>query len=441
MNKNEIIRILEDWNFWKRDMETGVPRNFYLDQLKEFLSARQVMVVIGPRRSGKSFVMRQFAKWLIAEKGIDRKNILFINFEDPRLPEMNARELDQIFNYYLESLAPQGELFVFLDEIQEVAGWERWVRTMHELNKATLIISGSNADLLSQELATSLTGRHLNITVFPLSFKEYLSFHDILLKDKLDMVHNETTIKGLFRRYLEEGAYPAAVLAPRETREILLSYFEDILNKDLIRRYKIRKAEKLKALARFYLTQVASLCTHNSIARFLEITPNTVEKFSGYLETSYLVFFLKRFSFKLKEQEKSPRKVFSVDTGLANTVGFKFSENLGRSAENLVFLELLRKKAANPLLEIYFWKDIHHREVDFVVKEALDIKELIQVSWNISKAPTRDRELRSLLKAMEDLKLSEALVITEEEEAEETIKGKKIGFIPIWKWLLDIKVR
>lgn len=435
MDKNEIRTILEDWNFWKKDIDTGISRSYYLKRLREFLEAKQVIVITGPRRSGKSFIMRQFAKWLM-EEGVDKRNILIINFEDPRFPEMDAKGLDEVFKIYLEFLEPKGELFVFLDEIQEVASWEKWVTTMHELKKANLIVSGSNAKLLSKELATVLTGRHLDLSVSPLSFREYLTFHNIILKDELDITHHEITIKASLRKYLEFGSYPEVVLSEKG-KEILLTYFDDILNKDLIRRYKIRKSEKLKSLTKFYLTQAASLSTYNSAAKFLDLTADTVEKFSGYLETAYLLFFLKRFSFKLKEQEKSPRKVYAVDTGLANAVGFRFMENLGRTAENVVFLELLRKQALNPALEFYFWKDIHHREVDFVLKEGLKVKELIQVCWNVSQPQVKDREIRALLKAMKEFGLSEALVVTEEQEFEEEIKNKRIVFIPLWKWLLQ----
>ena len=434
MDKNEIIRILEDWNFWKKEVETGISRSCYLQRLKEFLEAKQVVVITGPRRSGKSFIMRQFAKLLMEER-VDKRNILIINFEDPRLPEMDAKALDQVFNIYLEFLGPRGELFVFLDEVQEVSGWEKWVTTMHELKKANLIVSGSNAKLLSKELATVLTGRHLDLSIFPLSFKEFLTFHNILLKDELDITHHEVAIKGLLRKYIEFGSYPEVVLSEKG-KETLLSYFDDILNKDLIRRYKIRKSEKLKSLTKFYLTQMASLSTYNSAAKFLDLTADTVEKFSGYLENAYLLFFLKRFSFKLKEQERSPRKVYAVDTGLANAVGFRFAENLGRAAENVVFLELLRKQALNPALEFYFWKDIHHREVDFVLKEGLDIKELIQVCWDVSQPQVQGRETKALLKAMGEFGLSKSLVITEDQEFERKIKGKQIVFIPLWKWLL-----
>ena len=434
MDKNEIVKILEDWNFWKKDLDTGVDRPYYLNKLRDFLSTQHIIVITGVRRSGKSFIMKQMVKSLIKEN-VDKRNLLIINFEDPRFTELDAKILQKIYEVYLEFLNPAGKPYVFLDEVQEVKEWEKWVRTTQELNKARVIVSGSNAKLLGKELSTLLTGRHLDLTVFPLSFREYLAFKNIYLLDKLDLASKEIEIKRLLREYLEFGSFPEVVLRG-EKREILLSYFGDILNKDIVRRFRIRKAEGLIALAKFYLSNVSTLVTFSSLEKSLKISADTIEKFSRYLEDAYILFFLKRFSFKVKEQEKSPRKIYVIDTGLANTVGFRFSQNLGKLAENLVFLELTKRKALNDGLELYYWKDVRHREVDFVIKEGLKVRELIQVCWEINEPETKNREVRALLKGMEEFKLKEGLIITEDYENEEDTKGKRIKFVPLWKWLL-----
>jgi len=434
MNKNDIFNVLSDWNFWKKDQDTGIERAALLKRFADFYETRQVMAVIGPRRSGKSYLMKQYAKSLI-NQGLKKENILIINFEDPRLPALSAKNLEEIFNVYLEFLAPRGEIHLFLDEIQEVAGWEKWVMMMRELKKACITISGSNSHLLSRELATVLTGRHIDLTVSPLSFTEYLFFNHLSIGNQQDILANETHIKALLRKYMETGAYPEVTLR-NHAQEILLGYFDDIVNKDLVRRYKIRKGEKLVSLARQYLTQIASLATYNSTARALSITANTVEKFSTYLKTAYLIYSLKRFSFKVKEQEKSPRKIYAVDTGLANIIGFKFSDNYGRLAENIVFLELMRQQSLAPGQEIYYWKNEQHYEVDFVVKKGTEITELIQTAWQFDHLKTKNREIRSLAKALKEFKLSSAIVITEDYSAEEELDGHKITYIPLWQWLL-----
>ncbi len=434
MNKNEIIEILQEWNFWQASPDTGVPRQSYPARVKEFLTSNQVITVTGPRRAGKSIVMRQVAKKLM-EQGVPTSDILTVNFEDPRFTELSTQLLGQIYETYLEFLMPKGQIYLFLDEIQEIPEWEKWIRYMHELKKAKIVVSGSNAKLLSRELGTLLTGRHLDVTVFPLSFKEFLEFNGLSPKNNLDTLSQKTQIKGLLRKYLEYGSFPEVGLSEQK-KEILLHYFEDLINKDLLRRFKIRKEQALKSLIKFYLSNVATLTTFNSIEKFLQLSGDTIDKFSGYLEQAYLVFFLKRFSFKVKEQEKNPKKVYAIDTGLSNAIGFRFSENIGRLAENLVFLELKRRQSMDPGLELFYWKDIHHREVDFILKRDTSIAELIQVCWNVDDVKTREREITSLVKAARELKDTHTLVITDDYEAEEVISDCQIRFVPLWKWLL-----
>ena len=434
MDKNEIIKIFGDWNFWDKDLNVGIKRPYYLNKIKKLHESSHIIVITGARRSGKSFIMRQTAKTLI-KGGIRENNILIVNFEDPRFVELNTKILQQVYDVYLEFLNPQEKPFLFLDEIQEVEDWEKWVRTIHELDKAKIIISGSNAKLLSRELSTLLTGRHLDLVIFPLSFKEFLRFRNVNLSKRFEIVNKEIEIKRLLREYIEFGSFPEVALGG-EKKQILLNYFEDILNKDIVRRFKIRKSKELLSLAKFYLGNISSLMTFSSLERTLNISADTVEKFSRYLEDTFILFFLKRFSYKFREQEKSPRKVYAIDVGLANTIGFRFSQNMGRLAENLVFLELKRKEMLGSNLEIYYWKDVNHREVDFLIKENLKVKQLIQVCWQISRPEIKNREIRALLKAMKEFNLEEGLIITDDYEAEENIKGKKINYIPLWKWYL-----
>jgi len=306
---------------------------------------------------------------------------------------------------------------------------------MHELKKAKLIVSGSNAHLLSRELGTLLTGRHLDLTVFPLSFAEYLMFNKIKVSKPVDIIGQEAEIDGALRRYIESGSFPEVVLSARKT-EVLLEYFEDLLTKDLFRRFRIRKAALMKSLIKYYLSNASNLMTFSAAGKALEANPDTVERFCGYFEDVYLFFSLKRFSYKVKEQEKSPRKIYSIDTGLCHSLGFRFSENIGRLAENIVFLELKRRQILERQTELFYWKDVQHREVDFVVKEGLNAKSLIQVCWNMRDEKTKNRELRSLSRAMKELKLSTATIITEEAEGEEALDGNKVTVIPLWKWLL-----
>ena len=438
MDKNELIKILEDWNFWSKDLPTGINRDFYLRVLKEMLVSEQIKVITGARRSGKSYIMRQLAKHLI-EGSANKSNILIVNFEDPRFVGLDTKLLGQIFDTYLEYQAPQGKIYVFLDEAQEIPKWEKWVRTMQELGKADIIASGSNSKMLSGELATVLTGRHLDTTVLPLSWTEFLKFKNLPIKDNFEFIRNEIKVKSLFSEFMERGSFPLVVLGQDQDKEkILLAYFDDIVNKDLVKRYKIRKSEAIKSLVKFYLSNISSPATFTSSGKFLNLSALSTQRFSAYLEASYLVFFLKRFSFKFKEQEKSPRKVYAIDTGLANVVGFRFSGNSGRLAENAVFLELKRKSYSNPGMEIYYWKSRSQEEVDFVVKENTDIKQLIQVCWDTQSINTKKRETKALIKAMDEFGLKTGLIITQDYEAEENFDGKKIQYATLIKWLLGL---
>lgn len=434
MNKETVVSILNDWNYWKKDLYAGVSRDTYIQKLANFLETPQVVVITGPRRAGKSILMRQLAKRLMSQ-GIDRNAILMVNFEDPRFGELDTIMLQQVYETYLESLQPKQIPYLFLDEVQEVREWEKWVRMMHELGKAKIIISGSNAKLLSHELATLLTGRYASVTVFPLSFRERLFFDGIDVNSDLDFAQQKMAINTQLTDYMDFGSFPHVVLSP-EKQQLLHNYFEDVLNKDLIRRFKIRKQAALETLARFYLSNIACPVTFNAAERLLNISADTAEKFSHYFEDAYLFFFLKRFSLRAREREKSPRKVYSIDTGLANAVGFKMSHNKGRLAESIVFLHLLRQQADYPRLSVFYWKDVSQKEIDFVVKDGETVRQLLQVCWDLSDVRTKEREVSALLKGMDALGQREGTIISESFEGEETHDDKTIIYRPLWRWLL-----
>ncbi|MBI2176276.1 ATP-binding protein [Candidatus Woesearchaeota archaeon] len=433
MDKSSLLEILEDWNFWKKEMETGVERTDYVEKCLRFLKTNVIVGVIGVRRSGKSYIMRQAIRKLI-ERGTDRKDVLMVNFEDRRFADYHPKLLDEVYDTYLEVLKPGRSHFVILDEVQNVPEWERWVRTMHELGKAKIVVSGSSSKLLSGELATVLTGRHLDILVSPLSFKEFLRFKNIEIRNQVDIVASKVKIKTAFNEYVEFGGFPEVVLS-EDKKQLLLTYFDDILTKDIERRYKLKETEKLRALTRFYFTNISNTITFNSIRKFLSTSTNTIEKFSSYLEEANILFFVKRFSFKVKEQEKAARKVYATDIGLANAVGFKSSQNIGKIAENIVAAEI-KRRATTSGEEVYYWQDYQKKEVDFVVKKGLKIRQLIQVSWDISEYKTKEREIKALHKASRELKCNNLLVITGGYEAEEAFAGKKISFLPLWKWVM-----
>ncbi len=431
MRKDFLLEILSDWNFWARELDTGVKRQAYVSKLAGLITkTNQVVCVAGVRRGGKSTLLRQIARELGAAK-----NTLIVNFEDERFLERDLKLLTDIYNTYLEKVVPEGKPFVFLDEVQNVPKWERFVRGVHERKEACIVVSGSSSKLLSAELATLLTGRHITFFVFPLSFREFLEFKGLPVSSEVEILAKRVEVKRLLPEFLESGGFPEVVLSAEKNR-ILLSYFETIIARDIIERFRVRARGKIKTLAKYYLTNISSPITFNKISKFLNLPLTTVERFSDFLETANVVFFIKKFSYSLKGQEKAARKVYSIDTGLSNAVGFRFIEKLGKIMENVVAIELKRRQAFNIGIEVYYWRDYQQREVDFVVKEGLKVKQLIQVCFDVSNMETKERETSALLKAMNEFKLKEGLIITEDFESEEKINDKKIVYRPLWKWLL-----
>jgi predicted AAA+ superfamily ATPase len=427
MNNEEIINILSHWNFWKRDHYAGVYRNRHLNRINKLISTEQVVAITGVRRSGKSTLMKQFIKSHI-DCGRDRKSFLYVNFEEPRFADMLSLEfLQQIYDAYMEVVKPVDVPYILLDEIQNIPKWERFVRGLHEKGEARILISGSTSRLLSTELGSLLTGRWVEMKLYPLDFPEFLEFKQIKIKDKLDMVSQKTKIKQLLREYLEFGGFPLVVLK-EEKAEILRRYLDDVVGRDVAERYRVRRVDKVKALVRYYLTNFSSPVSYRRIAKFLGLSLDSIERFSTYLKDACLIFFVPKFSYSLKEQEISPRNVYGIDSGLINIVSFRFSDNIGKLYENLVFLSLLQGGK-----EVYYYKN--KTECDFLIKEGQRVTQAIQVSYQISKS--REREIRGLLDAMDAFGLKGGLIITENYEGVEKTDSKTIEYIPLWKWLLQ----
>jgi len=429
MDRAKIVEVLTDWNFWKTTRDTGISRGSYLERMTELQKTGQIVTIMGVRRAGKSTLMLQHIKSLIEGGSATPNSTLYVNLEDPRWGELTLELLQTIWQAYLEWLDPKERPFVFLDEVHLVPGWEKFARALHERKEATLFISGSSSKLLSREFGSTLTGRHVGMAVYPLDFREFLVFKGVDLPPKLELVpaRQRAGITRLLREYLEWGGFPQVVLASRKKREMLAGYFDDVIGRDIVERYGIRKPDKLRALARYYLTNIASPITFNRIRRFLGIPLDTVERFSYYLTYPYVVFFVKKFSYSLKEQEVNPRKVYCIDTGLRNTVSLRLSEDMGKLYENVVFLHLVRQGR-----EVFYWKD--KGECDFLVRGGRAPEEAIQVCHTLTEE-VKDREVRGLVEAMEEFNLKSGLVITQDYQGKEQHKGKTVRFVPLWKWL------
>lgn len=388
------------------------------NEAKNILKYPNILAVLGVRRCGKS----TFSYLLVKDK-----NFGYINFDDERLQDLKAEDLNEILKT-IYKLYNDVE-YIVLDEIQNIQGWELFVTRLRRTKK--VILTGSNSNLLSGELSTHLTGRHINIVLYPFSFKEFLLFHNFKINDAYT-TSEKAKLLSLLDKYLQDGGFPEV---QKFGSRILLEIYDDILTKDIIIRYKIKKVPELKKFAKYLITNVAQELSYTKLSKLLEIQHvSTISKWVNYFEDSFLFFKLEKFDFKLKQQFLSPKKIYCVDIGLLNKISFKFSKNQGKLMENIVAVSLKQKFIDDT--EIYYWKDYHQNEVDFIIKEGTSIKQLIQVTYATSKEEINDREIFSLIRASKELKCNNLLIITWDYENIETINGYKIKYVPLWKWLL-----
>ncbi|MDI6688017.1 MAG: ATP-binding protein [Desulfobacterales bacterium] len=386
---------------------------------KAALTNTLIKVIMGPRRAGKSIFAIQMLK------GVD---FAYVNFDDERLADTD--DFDELLKSIIEVY---GETeYLLFDEIQNVKGWELFVNRLHRRGK-NLIVTGSNSKLLSRELATHLTGRYIPFQVLPFSFPEFLLARNFDFDDTLELKERQGLLLRNLSDYLSTGGYPEIVTGNLDGKHYLATLFDSILFKDIVKRYNVRYAKKLYDLGRYLITSHSSLFSYNKLKNLLEIrSVHTVENYLEYLKEAYLIFNLDRFSDKVKESLKSPRKAYAYDLGIINSVKFKISPDIGRLLENLVAIELLRREK-----EFYYYKTRDGKEVDFAIKEGLAIAQLFQVCYEISDKTTRNREINSLIKVAKETGCNNLMILTWDFEGNETIKGKDIVFLPIWKWLLQ----
>ena len=323
---------------------------------------------------------------------------------------------------------------LLLDEIQNVNGWELWVNSLQRRGY-NLVITGSNAKLLSKELATHLTGRYLEFENYPFNFREFLKCENFDVEDIEYSKEKQGELKNLLRKYLEVGGFPEYILKNLD-KSYLETLFRSIIYADIVKRWNVKYPTKIEDLARYLISIHSKEYTATKLRNILGFRSTlTVEKYVKYLEEAYLIFSLERFSFKPKEFLKAPRKIYAVDLGLANTISTRVIKDIGKLMENLVFLEL-KIRGLKENRQIFYFK-INDKEVDFIIKEGLEIKQLIQVTYANSKDEIEKREIRALLKASELLKCEDLLIITWDYEDEIKVNNKTIKCLPLWKWLLS----
>lgn len=395
--KETLIEVLKT----QREMVLRTPEGIKREKLAEIENTPGFALVIsGIRRCGKSTLLRQMISSV--------KEFNYMNFEDVRIFGFETSDFQK-----LNEILISPHTTYFFDELQNVKNWERYIRGLTDQGK-DIVITGSNASMLSRELGTKLTGRHLRYELFPFSFNEFL----LLEKKKAGLSSLEDYIKrGGFPEYLKSG-----------NDLILQELFTDIISRDIILRHGLRNEKIIKDIALYLLSNTGKEFTYNSLKKIYNLgSVNTVINMIGYFEDSYLFFTIPQFDYSYKKQLVNPKKIFAVDTGLINANTVSFSQDKGRLLENLVFIQLKREGG-----EIFYFKK--NRECDFIVRDSKRKMKAIQVCYNLTE-DNRERETAGLEEAMEYLKIREGIVLTSAQEDNFIINGKKISVIPVWKWL------
>lgn len=376
----------------------------------------QIIIVKGMRRSGKSTLI-QYAR---TQQTLPH---FYFNFDDDRLVDFTIHDFQVLLETLIELMGPAK--IVFFDEIQNIHGWEKFVRRLHDQGYK-IYLTGSNAQLFSHELGTHLTGRYLALEMYPYSFKEYLAstgftYHSARTYTTEDRAY----LKSAFNRYYDVGGIPDYVRF--EQPDYLHDLYDSILYRDIIVRHNIGREQALKSLVYYLASHVGKDVSFNKLKILLKLaSATTVSDYCYYLEMSYLCFFVNRYSPSLKVQSHYGKKEYFIDHALAKKIGFRTSEDRGRFLENIVFLELKRRGH-----DVYFHKE--NKECDFVIKENNQITNAIQVTTQLDSPETEKRELDGLQEAMSSYHLTTGLILTENTEE---LRGN-ISIVPIWKWLLE----
>lgn len=368
----------------------------HLQDVAPYLEADVIKLITGPRRAGKSVYALQI---------LSGKNYAYLNFDDTQL--LGSFDEDAVMQALAEVYP--GYEYLLLDEVQNLDSWDAWVSKLYRRG-VNLVITGSNANLLSSEMSTLLTGRYVEIQILPFSMEESLKYREAPIDAELPEDKAKLFIE--MDDYLKKGGYPEIVKNREIEQAYLTALFDSIILKDVAQRHKIRKITELYDLADYLISNYSNPLSYNEIAGELSLgSVTTVKKFCGYLAEPYLFFYLPRYNNKLKEMKKAPRKVYIIDNGFIYTRSFELSSNNGRQLENMVFIELLRR-GYNLKKSLFYYRTSNDKEVDFVTRDGRKVTSLIQVSYDISKAKTRERELDALVKASEELKCDNLLIIT-----------------------------
>ncbi|MFH0856346.1 MAG: ATP-binding protein [bacterium] len=412
MNLAKIEEVVKDQMDNFKNKSLGVGRNI---DFKKYISTKQITIISGVRRCGKSTLLLQFSKHF--------DKFYYFNFDDERLIDFDVSDFENLMLAFKKMY--EGKV-IFLDEIQNIAGWERFARRIYE-EGYKIFITGSNAKLLSSELATHLTGRYFKIELFPFSFKEFLDYKDINYQEKGTAI--KAQVLKNFDIFLKNGGFPEFI--EHGDSEYLKRIYEDVLYKDLIARFNIREIKSFKQLANFLFTNFTREISYNGLKNTLGFKSVTsVKDYVDFIEQSYLIFELYKYDCSLKKQYVSDKKSYVIDNGLRNFIAFSFLDDNGKLLENLVFIELKRRG-----YEFYYYKN--NNECDFIIREKGKITQVLQITAILNEN-NAEREKAGLIDAMGAFKLKDGLILTNNQEDIIKKDNMSIKIMPVWKWLLDL---
>ena len=415
MEKNKLKEVLQDQQSLFDKADDLIERDI---SLKDYMKGNEIVIITGIRRCGKSSLLKIISKKL-------NEKFVYMNFDDIRLTDFKVENFEDIEEIVSEIYGIKTNVIYLLDEIQNVPSWERWVNNLYA-KKIKVFVTGSNSSLLSSEISTFLTGRNKVIKLYPFSFREFLLFKKI--KTDYQTTDERRAVSQAFNEYFEKGGFPLVII--NDDLTLSKQYFEDILNKDIIKRYNIKKVKELKDLILYLFSNVSKTYSYSTLKQVSSIKSlSMINNYIEYLKNVFVASTINKFDYSIKKQKVSSSKFYVLDNSFLKTVAFNFSENAGKRLENLVFIELVRRGN-----EIYY--HAKKNECDFIIKEGLKITKAIQVCLILDNAVTKKREVDGLIEAMKEYKLKEGLILTLDKEEGLVVEDKKITIKPVCKWLL-----
>ena len=386
------------------------------------LGSHLIKLITGPRRVGKSTQALLMLR---------NRNFAYLNFDSQQL--LDAWDANLVMRM-LDDVYP-GYEYLLLDEVQNLVAWDLWVSELYRLGK-NLVITGSNAKMLSSEMATALTGKYLKVEMLPFSLEEFFDWNKLDLS-KLNL-EQHADVSALMDDYLRNGGYPEVVASRQLTRTYLDTLFDSIVWKDVAKRHSVRNVTDLNDLALYLVFNFCNPVSANELTEELGFSSvNTTKKFMDYLHEPYLFYYLPRYNNKLKLMKKAPRKVYVVDNGFVAAKAFSLSDNLGRLLENQVFVELLRQ-GYDTDKTMFYYRSRNDKEVDFVLRKGTHIEQLVQVCYDMSNAKTEKREVDSLTECAGELNCSKLVIVTSNEERVIEKDGYRIEVVPVAKWSVSL---